>query len=363
MADISVKLFDFTLKNPVMPAAGPPIKDAAAAFAAKEGGTAAIVTKTISTEAAEVPRPNMAQLRGGFMNTELWSEMGPERWLEQEYPEIKKTGLPIIVGLGYSAEQISKLAKEVEPFADALELSTHYLGSDPSPVIESVKAAKKAVDLPVMVKLSPQVDIAKFAKAAEKAGADGLVLINSFGPTLDFNIETGKPLMGSEDGYGWLSGEAIFPLALRAVYEAVEAVDIPVLAVGGISTGEDAVKMIMAGAEAVQVCTAAILKGPGIYTEIADEIEAYLDKHGYDNLDQIRGMAQRNAPKKANYETVVPDIIRENCTGCRLCIISCVYDANYLDQDNKIVIDSEKCAGCGLCITRCNFDALSLSGI
>lgn len=363
MADISVKLFNFELKNPVMPAAGPPIKDAEAAFAAKEGGTAAIVTKTISTEAAEVPRPNMAQLRGGFMNTELWSEMEPKRWLEKEYPEIKKTGLPIIVGLGYSAEQISRLAKKVEPFADALELSTHYLGSDPSPVIESVKAAKKAVDLPVMVKLSPQVDIAKFAKAAEKAGADGLVLINSFGPTLDFNIETGKPLMGSEDGYGWLSGEAIFPLALRTVFEAVEAVDIPVLAVGGISTGEDAVKMIMAGAEAVQVCTAAILKGPGIYAKIADEIEAYLDKHGYDNLDQIRGMAQKNAPGKANYETVVPDIIRENCTGCRLCIISCVYDANYLDQDNKIVIDSEKCAGCGLCVTRCNFNALTLSGI
>ena len=361
MADLSVKLFDFTLKNPVMPAAGPPIKDAEAAHAAKEGGTGAIVTKTISTEAAQVPRPNMAQLRGGFMNTELWSEMGPEKWLEDEYPEIKKTGLPIIVGLGYSADQISELAKKVEPYADALELSTHYLGSDPTPVIESVKAAKEAVDLPVMVKLSPQVDIAKFASAAEEAGADGLVLINSFGPTLDFNIESGKPLMGSEDGYGWLSGEAIFPLAFRTVFEAVEAVDIPVLAVGGISTGEDAVKMIMAGAQAVQVCTAAILKGPGIYQKIADEIEEYLDKHGYENLDQIRGMAQKNAPEKANYETIVPDIIRENCTGCRLCITSCVYDANYLDEDDKIVIDEEKCAGCGLCVTRCNFDALSLS--
>ncbi|PTW02207.1 dihydroorotate dehydrogenase subfamily 1 [Halanaerobium saccharolyticum] len=361
MADISVKLFDMTLKNPVMPAAGPPIKDAEMAKKAKEGGTGAIVTKTISTEAAEVPRPNMAQTRGGFMNTELWSEMGPEHWLKNEYPEIKNLGLPVIVGLGYSAEQINELVQKTDPYADAFELSTHYLGSDTSPVVESIKAAKKATDKPVMVKLSPQIDIPKFAKAAEDAGADGLVLINSFGPTLDFNIDSGKPLMGSEDGYGWLSGEAIFPLALRAVFQAVKTVEIPVLAVGGISTGEDAVKMIMAGAQAVQTCTAAILKGPKIYGKIAAEIDQYLEEHGYDNLDQIRGLAQKKAPEKANYKTKVPEIIRENCTGCRLCITSCVYDANYLDDDNKIVIEAAKCAGCGLCVTRCNFDALKLA--
>lgn len=359
MADISVKLFDMDLKNPVMPAAGPTIKDAGMAVKAKEGGAGAIVTKTISTEPADVPRPNMAQTRGGFMNTELWSEEGPEHWLENEYPKIKDLGLPVIVGLGYSAEQINELVEKTNPYADAFELSTHYLGSDTSPVVESIKAAKKATDKPVMVKLSPQIDIPKFAKAAEEAGADGLVLINSFGPTLDFIVETGEPVMGSDDGFGWLSGEAIFPLALRAVYQAVEAVDIPVLAVGGISTGEDAVKMIMAGAQAVQTCTAAILKGPKIYGKIAREIEEYLDEHGYENLDQIRGMAQKSASKEANFETKVPKITRENCTGCRLCITSCVYDANHLDDDNKIVIDAEKCAGCGLCVTRCNFDALA----
>jgi dihydroorotate dehydrogenase subfamily 1 len=360
MADLSVKLFDFTLKNPVMPAAGPPIKDAKMAKKAKEGGAGAIVTKTISTKAAEVPRPNMAQTRGGFMNTELWSEEGPEHWLKNEYPKIKELGLPVIVGLGYSAEQIKELVQKTEAYADAFELSTHYLGSDTSPVVETIKAAKKATDKPVMVKLSPQIDIPKFAKAAEEAGADGLVLINSFGPTLDFDIESGRPLMGSEDGYGWLSGEAIFPLALRAVFQAVKTVDIPVLAVGGISTGADAVKMIMAGAQAVQTCTAAILKGPQIYGKIAGEIDEYLEEHGYQNLDEIRGLAQKAAPEAANYETRVPKIKRNNCTGCRLCITSCVYDANYLDNQNKIVIDAEKCAGCGLCVSRCNFDALAL---
>jgi len=360
MADISVKLFGMEMKNPVMPAAGPPVKDGKAAVEAAEGGAGAIVTKTISTKAAQVPRPNMAQVRGGFMNTELWSELSPEKWLKDEYPVVRKTNLPVIVGLGYTADEIENLSTKVEKYADALELSTHYLGSDTSPVVESIKAAKRATDLPVMVKLSPQIDIPKFAKAAEKAGADGLVLINSFGPTLDFDIETGRPLMGSKKGYGWLSGEAIFPLALRAVYEAVNAVDIPVLAVGGISKGEDAVKMIMAGAEAVQVCTTAIIRGPEVYGKIAAEIEEYLDKHGYNSLEEIRGLAQKKISNKASFETKIPKIIRENCTGCRLCITSCVYDANYLDDENIIVIEKDKCAGCGLCVTRCNFDALKL---
>ncbi len=360
MADLSVKLFDMELKNPVMPAAGPPIKDGEMAHRAKEGGTGAIVTKTISVKAAKVPRPNMAEVRGGFMNTELWSEYPPERWLEKEYPKVKETGLPVIIGLGYTSEEISKLAAQVEPFGHALELSTHYLGDDPTPVIESIKAAKEASDLPVMVKLSPQIDIPKFAKAAEDAGADGLVLINSFGPTIDIDVKTGRPLMGSENGYGWLSGKAIFPLALRAVYEAVKTVDIPVLGVGGISNGIDAVKMIMAGAQAVQVCTEAIVKGPHIYGKIAQEIDDFLEENGYNNLDEIRGMAQKAMPTEANFETKTPVITRENCTGCRLCIISCVYDANHLDEDNKIVIDSDKCEGCGLCVTRCNFAALSL---
>ncbi len=361
MTDLSVEFLGMKFKNPVMPAAGPPIKDAEAARKAVEGGTGAIVTKTISVEAAEVPRPNMAQIRGGFMNTELWSEMGPEQWLEEEYPAIAELGLPVIAGLGYSAEEINELAKKVAPFADALELSTHYLGDDPTPVVESVKAAKAAAELPVLVKLSPQIDIPTFAKAAEEAGADGLVLINSFGPTLDFAVENGRPLMGSEKGYGWLSGPAIFPLALRAVYEAVTSVDIPIIGVGGISKGIDAIKMLMVGAEAVQVCTAPILEGPGFYGKLVAEIEEFMEENGYSSLAEIRGLALDKLPEEDQFETIPPTVIRENCTSCELCIKSCVYEAIELDESGEfVVIDEEKCAGCGLCVTRCNFAALEL---
>ncbi|MGM0420846.1 MAG: 4Fe-4S dicluster domain-containing protein [Bacillota bacterium] len=361
MIDLSIELFGKKYKNPVMPAAGPPIKDAKLAHRAAEGGAGAIVTKTISVKAAQVPRPNMAEIRGGFMNTELWSEMGPEQWINHEYPEIVKTGLPVIIGLGYTAEEIKELAEKVEPFADALELSTHYLGDDPTPVVESIKAAKEAADVPVMVKLSPQIDIPMFAKAAEEAGADGLVLINSFGPTLDFDVEDGRPLMGSANGFGWLSGPAIFPLALRAVYQAVTSVDIPVIGVGGISRGIDAIKMIMIGAQAVQMCTAPIIKGPGVYGKVVKEMEEFMAEHGYSSLDEIRGMAVESMYAEDKFTTIKPEVNEENCTTCMLCVHSCVYDAISLDEsEDFIVIDPEKCVGCGLCVTRCNFDALHL---
>ena len=361
MADLKVEFAGIECKNPVMPAAGPPVKDALAAKRAKRGGAGAIVTKTISTTAAKVPRPNMARIKSGFLNTELWSELTPEHWLEEEYPEIRKLGLPVIAGIGYTQDQIRELAKKVEEYADALELSTHYLGDDTTPMEESIKAAKDEVDIPVFVKLSPGIDIPEFAQAAEKAGADGIVLINSFGPTLDINPDNGKPLMGSDNGFGWLSGEAIFPLALRAVYQAATNVDIPVIGVGGINSGIRAAKMFMAGASAVQVCTEAIINGPSVYKKIVKELNTFLDENGYESVNEIKGMTEKAMREEANFNTIVPTVTEENCTTCGLCLTSCVYDAiSYNDSHDYIVIDPDKCAGCGLCITRCNFGALSL---
>ena len=138
-----------------------------------------------------------------------------------------------------------------------------------APIINALRAAKEAVDVPVFMKLSPHPNIQEIAVALEDAGADALVMINSFGPCLSIDLETGLPLMGSKDGFGWLSGAAIKPLALRCVYDAARAVKIPIIGVGGISNGRDAAEMFMAGASAVQVCTEAILRGPTVYGRIA----------------------------------------------------------------------------------------------
>ncbi len=354
MADLTTRLFGHILAHPIMPAAGPPVRDGAALLACAQGGAAALVSKTISVRAAPVPQPNMADFKGYFLNTELWSELPPEQWFEQEYPLAKQAGLMLIVGLGYTAEEIAWLAPRVRPFADALELSTHYIGDDPRPMQDAIRAAKAEVDVPVLVKLSPFRDVQRAAVAAQEAGADGIVAVNSYGPCLGIDIEHGGRLWMGGKGYGWMSGPALKPIALRAVYDIVRSVDIPVIGVGGISRGTDVVEYLMAGAVAVQVCTAAITKGPEIFGKLARELNDWLDKHGYTSVETICGLAQKQVPPQM---TRPPVLVPERCTGCNLCVTSCVYGALYLEE-RRIRIHEERCARCGLCLSRCPVEAL-----
>ena len=361
MAKLGVNICGITFPNPVMPAAGPTSKDGAMCQAAARGGAGGIVTKTISVKPADVPRPCMAEIRGGFLNTELWSELPKEQWLEKEYRMAKETGLPVIISLGYTADQIRELAVLVRPFADALELSTHYVGNDISPIVDALKAAKAAVQVPVFMKMSPHPNIQEIAVAVEKAGADGLVMINSFGPCMGIDVESGLPLMGSKDGYGWLSGAAIKPLAVRCVYDAAMSVKIPIFGVGGITSGRDVAEMFMAGASAVQVCTAGILKGPDVYGKIVKELEAFLDRHGYADVAGIKGLTHRRITGRLSRTTAeVPGVDRKLCNLCGLCETSCVYRA--ISCSGELVIDAGNCFGCGLCVTRCPRGALMLSG-
>ena len=360
MANLKVNILGMEFRNPVMTAAGPGAKDADLILRAVELGVGGICTKTVSEKPADVPRPCMAKTNSGFLNTELWSELSVEHWVENEYPRIKASGLPVIVSMGYTAEQIAKVAPLIKPYADAVELSTHYVGTDVAPIVNAMKAAKAALDCPVFMKMSPHTDIHVIAKALEDAGADGLVMINSFGPCMSIDIETGLPVMGSKTGYGWLSGAPIRPLAIRNIYDASKAITIPIIGVGGVTNGRDAAEMMMAGASAVQVCTEAILKGPGIYKKIADELNKFLDDHGYKDVNEIVGLSHKLESQRTfkTEKREIPTIDHKKCVKCKACITSCVFNA--ISITDKLEIDEDKCFECGLCVTRCPKAALTI---
>ncbi len=362
MADIGVEFAGLSFRNPVLTAAGPAARDGKTLLEAAEGGVGGLVAKTVSVRPADVPKPNMAAIqkgrvgsRRGILNAELWSELPVEQWLEREYSLALSSGLTLIASLGYTPEDVAQIAPKIEKAgAHALEFSTHYVGGH----VEIAKALRESVDIPIFAKLSPKVDVADVAKSLEPY-VDGIVGINTYGPCLRINIETGRPMLGSEAGEGWMSGAALKPIALRCIADIAQVVKKPIIAVGGVSDGDDAIEFLMAGASAVEVCTAAVLEGPTVYGRIAKQIEKWLDDHGYDSVDDIQGMALKHISKKVEMRSA-SRVDMEKCTLCGLCPKSCVYGAITMNrEEEELLIDEERCERCGLCISVCPHDALS----
>ncbi len=292
MADLSVLISGLTFPTPVFTGAGPNVRDHKIINAALEWGLGGIVSKTFSTEAAEYPRPAMAKTSGGgLLNCETWSDKTMEVCIE-DYRKIKRGVAPFVVSIGYSKEDMKILGplveKELKP--DAIEFSTHYQDQTVEELVEVARALKESVSLPVWMKLSPgNPFMGEIVSQTEKV-VDGYVAINSMGPGLDFHLDTKKPLLGSRHGYGWLSGPSIRPIALQTVHAVRQLTDKPIVGVGGVESGEDALKFIMAGASAVQVCTAAIRNGPKIYNAIAMEMDSWLDDNGYKSIRDVKDL-------------------------------------------------------------------------
>jgi len=329
---------------------------------AAAGGAGGLVAKTVSVKPAEVPHPNMAAVgsgrvgsQRGVLNAELWSETPLDQWIEREYPIALSAGLPLIASIGYTPEEVSEIGPKVEAAGvKAIEFSTHYVGGHE----KIAQALRKSVKIPIFAKISPRVDVASVAKSLEPY-VDGIVAINTYGPCLRIDIERGRPFLGSENGSGWLSGAALKPMAMRCVADIASVTKKPVVAVGGVMSGEDAIEFFMAGASAVQVCTAAILEGPTVYGRIAREIEEWLDAHGKDSVEDIRGAALKHMTSPEMQSP--PEVDMERCTLCGLCVKSCVYNAIIVDKaEHTLSIDVERCARCGLCVSTCPYRALSV---
>lgn len=337
-----------------MPGAGPTVRDGDTMLRAAEGGAGALVTKTVSITPAQPPRPYIIKMKDSLISAELWSELPLERWLKYEYPKVKRTNLPLIASIGYTPEEVRKLAPRVaEAGADALEIATRY-PSDPPTIIEATKAAKEEVDVPVFVKLNPNtVDVAQLACMVEKAGADGIVAINALGPCLAIDIESAMPMLGSPRGYGWMSGPAIKPFAVRCVADIARAVKIPIIGAGGISTGRDVVEFIMAGASAVQLSTAAIIRGYKVYGLMADEVAKFMRAKGYNTIEDFRGIALRHLPEEPFRGKAKPvEVIASKCTACGICEQHCPYGAIRV-VGRLARVDPVRCSECGLCVSVC----------
>ncbi|MCK9225396.1 MAG: 4Fe-4S binding protein [Candidatus Muirbacterium halophilum] len=369
MADLKVEILGMKFKNPVMPAAGPNVWDGDRMILAAKNGAGGIVAKTVSVIPAKVPHPNIAKtVAGGLLNAELWSEEPWEKFVATEYKKAKSTGLPLIASVGYGKDDLAKLGPEIAKtgYVDAIEFSIHYLGKDITPVVESAKALKQGTNLPVIAKISPNVpDIAELVKAIDPY-IDALVAVNSLGPALDFDPEDVTPFLDSENGFGWMSGKAIMPLALRCVYEIRQVFNKPIFGVGGIETGEDAIKFMMAGASAVQICSIVIKEGHKAYGRIAQEMSDWLDKHGYDSVNDVKDLYFNKMQKKKTirYNVVVPELIDEKkCISCGKCEKSCMHGAITMTQseNGKIpVYDEAICLGCGYCTTVCPVKVLKI---
>lgn len=294
MANIAVDLLGMHFRNPILPAAGPNVGSGAKLREAAEGGAGGLLAKTVSVRVPQVPRPDMVRYgSAGMLNTELWSELPLEQWLGHEYDvgleAARCHGLPFIASVGYTPADLRCVGPLVAAKGvDALEFSIHYL--DPEQLIETARALRESVSIPIIAKLSPHKgDLGELAAMIEPY-VDGFACINSYGPALHLDVDRAEPTLGSELGYGWLSGAPLRPLALRSVFEVARRVSKPVIGVGGVTTARDVIAFFMAGASAVQVCTAILLHGHDYYGKLARGVARWLDDHGYSDIREVHGL-------------------------------------------------------------------------
>ena len=296
--DMTCDLGFVKLKNPVMTASG--------TFGSGEeyseffdiGRLGAVVTKGVSAVPWEGnPSPRIAETHSGMLNAIGLENPGLDRFLEKDLPFLKKRGTAIGVNVcGHTEEEylevVRKLTDEAISFLEIniscpnVKQGALAFGTDPAMVEKITREIKEATDKPVVMKLTPNVtDIKEIAKAAEAGGADGISLINTI---TGMKIDIERQCFALANKTGGLSGPAIHPVAVRMVYEASNAVKIPVIGMGGIESWQDAVEMMLAGADAVAI-GAANFYNPAAALEIIDGIERYLDDHCIDKVSDLVG--------------------------------------------------------------------------
>jgi len=297
MPSLTVHAGGLALPNPILLAAGILGTTGASLRRAALAGAGGVVTKSVGSVPREGhPGPTVVGVECGLLNA-MGLPNPSYKEFQEEIDTAKTGGVPVIASIfGSSAEEFAKIARGLEPDAFELNLSCPHaekygseLGRYPEMVEAVTGAVKAAANVPVWVKLTPNTaDIAELGLAAQRGGADAVVAINTL-KAMAIDIETGYPILGNR--FGGLSGQAIKPVAVRCVYDLASQLEIPVIGVGGVTSWEDAVEMIQAGACAVQVGTA-LLRGYSVFSEITEGLSRYLERKSL-TLEELSGLAGR----------------------------------------------------------------------
>ncbi len=307
MINTHITLPGFDLKNPVMPASGTfGFGDVPAAKKFDLNDLGAMVIKTTTPKATSGnPQPQIAVLDDGVLNSVGLTNPGVDQVISEKLVPLRKQypNLPIMASVGGDSESdYVEVAKKLSDsgLVNALEINVSCpnvaqggmsFGVHPDVVEELTKKVKEVVDVPIYVKLTPNVtDIVAIAQAAEKGGADGISMINTV-LGMDIDVQTRRPVLGHN--VGGLSGEAVKPIAIRMISQVYQNVTLPIIGMGGISSAEDVIKFMLAGASAVAVGTAHF--NDSIASKhIADSLPAELEKLGIDDINDLVGQVKFN---------------------------------------------------------------------
>lgn len=296
---MQVNLGGLLMKNPVTTASGTFASGHEYADFVEVGALGAVTTKGVSLNGwAGNDAPRIAETPSGMLNSIGLQNPGVEVLKQRDLPWLRQQNATVIVNVsGHSLEEYAAVvdALETSDDVDAYELNISCpnvdcggmtFGTDPAMASSVVAECRKRTNHPLIVKLTPNVtDITEIAKAVEYAGADAVSLINTLlGMAID--ARTRKPLLARV--VGGLSGPAVKPVALRMVWQVHQAVKVPILGMGGIATGLDAVEFMLAGATAVAVGTANFMN-PRATIEVIDGIESYCKEQGIDDVCQLIG--------------------------------------------------------------------------
>ena len=302
MVNLTVNLAGVELKNPIIPASGTfgYGREYAELYDLNILGSFSWKGTTGEARLGN-PQPRIAEMTGGMLNAVGLQNPGIDAVITNEVPNIAKIFQgPVIANVGgFSLEEYAENCRKLNDVEQVKILEVNIscpnvhaggknFGCDPKAAAEVTKAVKAATSKPVFMKLTPNVtDIAEIAKACEDAGADGVCLINTLlGMRID--LKSRKPVIANRTG--GVSGPAVFPVALRMVWDVYEAVKIPIIGCGGVSSAEDAVEMMLAGAAAVEV-GAANLKDPYACKTIVENLPAVCERMGVTDISELTGGA------------------------------------------------------------------------